>query len=113
MRRKKLDILGIVYTVIESTEEACPDLEARYGCTDFDRKIIYLRKTDPPDVKQDTLLHEVGHALIHENGLRAFFDLSLPKSTDREKWEETLLASTIPDLVTLLKRNRRKLWILR
>lgn len=112
-RSRKLDILGIVYEVIFTNEDLCDELEDRYGYTDLDKKIIVIRDSDSPDVQQDTLIHEVGHALIAESGLLAFFELTLPAKTDRSAWEESLISAVAPRVVQLIKRNKRKLWLLK
>lgn len=112
-RSRKLDILGITYEIIFTTDDECETLEEKYGYTDLDRKIIVVRSTDSDDVQQDTLIHEICHALIAESGLLAFFELTLPAKTDRSAWEESLVSAVAPRVVQLIKRNKRKLWLLK
>lgn len=112
-RNKKIDIAGAVYEVIFTDDEECEELEGRYGYTDLDRKIIVIRKTDSIETQQDTMVHEIAHAFCQEVGLKAFFDLSLPAKTDRYDWEESFISIIAPHIVGLIKKNKRKLWLLK
>jgi len=113
VRNRKLDIAGTLYEVIFTSEDECEELEGKYGYTDLDRKVIVIRKTDSIETMQDTLVHEVGHAFVEETGLKAFFDLSLPAKTDRNAWEESFMAIISPHIVGVVKKNKRKLWLLK
>jgi Zn-dependent peptidase ImmA (M78 family) len=112
MRARKLDVVGTIYRVVFTNETACEDLKDRYGYTDLDAKVIYIRETDSPEVQQDTLVHEVGHALFEEMGIKPFLALTLPAKTNKVDWEESFISTISPRIVQLIKSNKRKLWIL-
>lgn len=111
-RSRKIDILGITYEIIFTNEEVCEELEGLCGFFDGDVKKIVIRDTDCLDSQQDTYVHEMLHALFAEAGMLAFFDLTLPAKTDRVAWEESLIGAMAPRIVQMIKKNKRKLWLL-
>jgi hypothetical protein len=60
LRPEKLKILGKPFTIKWLTEELSPDL---VGECDTDRQVISVREGQPLESTQDTLLHEVIHAI--------------------------------------------------
>lgn len=74
-REKKIDILGVIYTVKERSEEEDKMLEENDGYCDWTTKeIVVVREasgtlSDLPCYKRKVLRHEIVHAFLCESGL--------------------------------------------
>lgn len=58
---RSVTILGTQYKV---TKQSMED----HGDVDFNTKVIRIKKEDPADVQERTLLHEIIHAVHYESG---------------------------------------------
>ena len=59
---KEIDILGLTYTIEEREEYD------KYGQINHDKQIIVIDKGISDDRKEQTLLHEILHALLYQIG---------------------------------------------
>jgi hypothetical protein len=100
LRPERLKILGKPFTIKWLTEELSPDL---VGECDTDRQVISIREGQPLESEQDTLLHEVCHAIDEAMDARL-------KETQVKKLATGLLAvlKDNPSFVAFLKKKNAK-----
>ncbi len=55
--------------------EGFPDDPTQVGECDFEHKVISIKRKQRPTRIQETLWHEIGHALIRENKIEVDVDL--------------------------------------
>ena len=67
-----------------------------YGCVRYATQTIHVNPAQGPDLKKDTLLHEVVHAILWQTGLQARFDGDS---------EEEFVRCFSPALLDTLQRN--------
>lgn len=70
----KTKILNKTWTIKESTTQEIGDVmisTSRYyaGACDYMTKTIHILKDLDPQIKRETLTHELGHAIMHEASL--------------------------------------------
>jgi hypothetical protein len=100
MRPERLKILGKPFTIKWLTEELAADL---MGECDTDKQVISVREGQPLEQEQDTLLHEVMHAVDEAMDAKM-------KETQVKKLATGLLAvlKDNPSFVAFLKKKNAK-----
>ena len=97
MRKTKLDVLGVDFSVRLVEQLGVEDGETIWGEIDFEALEIRLR-TKPSAVHVRTLLHELLHAIFGTNP-------ALKLLLKREKYEEAFCDAFAVPLADILVRN--------
>lgn len=107
MRPKQLRILGKVYKVRVVTERTAGFENGDYGECDNDRHVISIVAGRSLGNDQDTLLHEIIHAVAFQMNV----DGAINKRENEEKWVQALATGLLavvkenPVLITYLRKK--------
>lgn len=95
MNSKSLTVNGRTYTV--HITDADPLLQSNpdvFGFTDHKNLCIVVRKSVAPRILQETLLHEMLHAVLDSSGATAAIE-----RVDRADVHEVLISALVPTLL--------------
>jgi hypothetical protein len=106
-RLGKIDICGIPFKVALGNAGERDALDKNYGYCDHQRHEIWIREGLSVEATEDTLLHEMHHALYENSGAAQFLKGAFPEGTDLAEIEETLIRIMIPHLRTALRQLKK------
>lgn len=103
-RLGKIDICGIPFTFFAGSAEERSALESNYGYCDHQRHEIWIRDSQSQAAVEDTLLHEIQHALWENSGAAQFLKGACPTETNMSEIEETFIRILTPHLLNAIKQ---------
>lgn len=75
----------VVWLASPNSKHLCQDGKRLLGSCNYERCRIYINRELSPPLREDVLLHEIFHALLHVTGAEAAYDGDPQKDEDLVK----------------------------
>lgn len=97
----RVQVGQVTYTIQEATPRERRVLRDAVGACNPHTAVILLRKGLAPGVQQETVAHEIGHAVAYGSGAREYLKTVLAEPEKVDEVEEMLLQILVPTILTV------------